>query len=199
MRTAGLAPADGLRHNAPSRRPETVMTARCRAFLAPLVLLSALMLGACAGYAGHGLVPGVADENAVRATMGEPAMRWPRDGGGAQLAYPRGPAGFHTWMVFIGADGRLERIENALESGHFARIVEGMTEDEVLRTLGPPQPQWTAYFPARDERVWEWRYCDSWNEAARFNVLFDGTTRKVRSTLSWTEGQKSHFSIGCSR
>ena len=31
--------------------------------------------------------------------MGAPAMRWREADGGERLAYPRGPAGFHTYMV----------------------------------------------------------------------------------------------------
>ncbi|MBW7902295.1 MAG: hypothetical protein H3C26_12490 [Rhodocyclaceae bacterium] len=169
------------------------MSVRCFA------VVCCLFLSACAGYSGRGLVPGVAGEAEVLATMGAPAMRWARPGGGAQLAYPRGPAGVHTYMVFVDAAGRLERIVNVLDAVHFARVQAGMTQDEVLRLLGPPQPQWTAYFPARDELVWEWRYCDSWGEAARFDVLFDGTAKTVRSTLSWTEGQKSEYRIDCAQ
>jgi hypothetical protein len=52
----------------------------------------------------------------------------------------------------------------------------------VLRLLGPSQPQWTEYFKARDELVWEWRFCDSWNQVALFDVLFDATTGIVRTT-----------------
>ncbi len=168
---------------------------RARAF----AVACCLLLAACAGYAGRGLMPGVAGEAEVRAVMGAPAMRWTLPDGGAQLAYPRGPAGFHTYMAFFDAAGRLERIVNVLDSAHFARVRPGMTQDEVLRLLGPSQPQWTAWFPARDELVWEWRYCDSWNEAARFDVLFDGATKTVRSTLTWTESQKSDYRVGCAQ
>lgn len=162
-----------------------------------LVLACCFFLAACAAYSGRGLTPGVSSEAEVRAVMGSPALRWDLSGGGVQMAYPRGPAGFHTWMVFVDAAGRLERIENVLDTAHFARVQTGMSQAEVLQLLGPPQPQWTAYFPARDELVWEWRFCDSWGEAARFDVLFDGATKRVRSTLSWTEGQKADFRIGC--
>lgn len=65
-----------------------------------------------------------------------------------------------------------------------------MTQEQVLRILGPAEPSWTVYFKARDELVWEWRYCDEWNELARFNVLFDGTKGTVRSTMSLTESQR---------
>ena len=64
-----------------------------------------------------------------------------------------------------------------------------MEKDRVLCILGPSEPSWTACFKARDEVVWEWRYCDEWNEAARFDVLFDGSKGTVRSSMSQTEMQ----------
>ncbi|MFZ4537432.1 hypothetical protein [Propionivibrio sp.] len=143
----------------------------------------AVLLAACAGYSGSNLKAGVATLPEVIASMGEPAMRWKDADGREQLAYPRGPAGTQTFMAFIGADGRLERIEGVLDMDHFARIVAGKSDKEaVLRLLGPSQPQWTAYFKARDELVWEWRFCDTWNRLARFDVLFDATTGIVRTT-----------------
>jgi hypothetical protein len=30
--------------------------------------------------------------------------------------------------------------------------------------------------------VWSWLFCDSWNQEAYFDVLFDGTTGIVRTT-----------------
>lgn len=131
--------------------------------------------------------------------MGAPAMSWNLPGGGRQLAYPRGPAGFQTYMVFIDAAGKLERKANVMDQEYFAKVQSGMTQSEVLQLLGPPQPQWTAYFEARNELVWEWRYCDSWNSAARFDVLFDGTTQRVRSAQFWSESQKSNYPIPCAR
>lgn len=143
-----------------------------------------LVLSACAGYGGSSLKPGIATLPEVIATMGEPAMRWNDADGRVQLAYPRGPAGTKTFMVFLGADGRLDRIENVLDMVHFARIDNGQSDQAaVLRILGPSQPQWTAYFKARDELVWEWHFCDSWNQLAFFDVLFDATTGIVRTTF----------------
>lgn len=104
-----------------------------------------------------------------------------------QLSYPRGPRGFHSFMVFLGPEGRLQRIENVMDTRSFARIQAGMTQSEVTRILGPSEPAWTAYFKARRELVWEWRYCDDWNSAARFDVLFDADSGKVRSTQSRRE------------
>ncbi|MCX7175008.1 MAG: hypothetical protein NT159_14040 [Proteobacteria bacterium] len=162
------------------------------------VLTACFLVAACATYDGRGLMPGHAEIEDVQRAMGEPAMRWQDPDGSVQLAYPRGPVGFHTFMVRIGADGKLQRVENVLDNKGFARIRPGMTEAQVLQTLGPPYPVWTAYFKARDERTWEWRYCDDWNNAAHFVVLFDGTSRTVRTALSVVEACGQAY-CACSR
>lgn len=162
----------------------------------PLWLCS-LLFSACAGYSGADLKAGTATEAEVRQVMGVPAMSWELPGGGRQLAYPRGPAGFQTYMVFIDAAGKLERNVNVMNMASFAKVQAGLSQAEVLQLLGPSQPQWTAYFKARDELVWEWRYCDSWNQAARFDVLFDASSKIVRSTQTWSDSQKSDLPIPC--
>ncbi|MCP5268333.1 MAG: hypothetical protein H6943_04735 [Zoogloeaceae bacterium] len=159
--------------------------------------ISLLLLSACASYSGQGLESGIATEAEVVQVMGAPAMTWKLASGGKQLAYPRGPAGFQTYMVFIDAAGKLERKVNVMNMETFAKVQSGMTQAQVLQLLGPPQPEWTAYFKARDELVWEWRYCDSWNSAARFDVLFDGTSKLVRSTMTWSESQRTNWPIMC--
>ena len=151
-----------------------------------IVVLSALLLAACASYSGSGLKPGEAQVEDVLNVMGQPAMRWQDSDGSLQLAYPRG---IHTFMARIGKNGKLQRIENVMNMKTFAQIRPGMTKSQVLRILGPSFSPGTAYYKARDELVWEWRYCDEWNERARFDVLFDGSKEVVRSTLSQTESQ----------
>jgi len=152
-----------------------------------ITLLFALFLGGCASYNGRGLQPGISNLDDIQRTMGEPAIRWREASGGERLAYPRGPSGFHTFMLETDKNGLLLSLENVLEPRHFARLREGMTQDEVLRIIGPPQPHWTVYFAARDELVWEWRYCDDYAESARFDVLFDNTSGKLRTTMSRPE------------
>lgn len=149
-----------------------------------IAALAALLLAACASYGGRGLVPGNSELAEVLRVMGEPAMRWQEPDGSLQLAYPRGPAGVHTFMVHIGPDGKLQRIENALEYRGFMQLRPGMSEAQVLQILGPPYAGWTGYFKARDERVWEWRYCDDMYNAAHFSALFDATSRTLRTTAS---------------
>lgn len=149
-----------------------------------LACVVVLIVSGCASYAGRDLVAGSSTEAELVAQMGAPAARWKAADGSLQLAYPRGPEGPHTFMAFFAPDGRLLRIENVLTERHFAQIVPGMSQEDVLRLIGPPQPQWTAFFGARNELVWEWRYCDYGGQLAFFDVLFDGTTQRVRSTMS---------------
>lgn len=149
-----------------------------------MLLCSTVLVSACAGhFAANHLQPGVTTLAGVTATMGTPAVTWKEADGSEQLAYPRGPADTQTYMVFIGADGRLQRIDAVLDLAHFARIENDKSDKAaVLRLLGPSQAQWTAYFKARDELVWEWSFCDEGSKLARFDVLFDATTGIVRTT-----------------
>lgn len=157
-------------------------SSECPVLLAFLVCL--LSLSGCAGYSGNRLQAGVATLGDVVAEMGQPAMRWKDADGSEQLAYPRGPTGPHTYMAMIGPDGRLQKIEQVLDMRHFAMVVAGKSDQTaVLRLLGPPVPQWTVYFAARDELVWEWLYCDDFSIEGRFDVLFDAPTGLVRSTM----------------
>ena len=150
-------------------------------------LLATMLLVACASYSGSGLKPGEARLGDVQGLMGPPAMRWQEPDGSVQLTYPRGPAGFHTFMVKLGPDGRLQGIADVLEEKSFARIRAGVTKDEVLRVLGPPDYSRSVYFKARDELVWDWRFCQLYGNSARFLVLFDGASGTVRSTMIQSE------------
>ena len=146
-------------------------------------LVAAMLLTACASYSGSGLAPGAARLEEVQALMGSPALRWQDADGSVQLAYPRGPFGFETYMVKLGPDGRLQSIANVLNEETFARIRAGMSKDEVLRLIGPPDYGQSAYFKARDELAWDWRFREVYGNPARFIVLFDATAGTVRSTL----------------
>jgi hypothetical protein len=151
------------------------------------VALPLVALYGCASYSGRNLKPGQATLQDVIATMGEPTMRWIAPDHSIQLSYPRGPAGFHSYMVYLDAGGHLQRIENVMDPASFYRIERGMSEDDVLRILGPPVPAWTQYFAGRRELVWEWRYCNELSQTSRFDVVFDGDHRKVRTSFGAPE------------
>src|ERR1700756_5583165 len=130
------------------------MPAAFRGSVLPWALSMATLCG-CASYSGRDLTPGQSTLQDVRASMGEPAMQWVAPDHSVQLSYPRGPAGLHSFMVYVDSSGRLQRIENVMDPASFYRIESGMTEEDVLRILGPSVPAWTQYFAARRELVWE--------------------------------------------
>jgi outer membrane protein assembly factor BamE (lipoprotein component of BamABCDE complex) len=144
-----------------------------------------VLCGCAAGPAS--LRPGVSMREDVLAAMGPPALRWSLPEGGERLSYPSGPDGYQSFMASVDAGGRLVRIENVLREPFLDRIAAGMSEDDVIRLIGPSVPGWTAEFDARNERVLEWRYCSQFSQIERFDVLFDRTSRTVRSTQSVVE------------
>jgi hypothetical protein len=162
----------------------------CRArvgYLRSCVQLAAVLtLSACA-FASARLTPGTATRQDVLAALGPPAMAWKLPDGGEQLAFTTGPAGYTTRMVYLGSDGRLARIQDALREPVLDRIEAGMSQDEVLRLVGPSVPQWTADFEVRREHILEWRFCSEFSQISRFDVLFDKDSGRVRSTLRWVE------------
>lgn len=136
-----------------------------------VALLGVLMAG-CASYDGRGLAVGKASEAEVVGLMGAPAAAWREADGRRQLAFPRGPAGLHTYMAFLDPAGRLLRIENVLDDAHFAHLRAGQTtRDEVARLLGPPGE--AVDFPRRRETVWDYRFRNAWGHEARYYVTFD--------------------------
>ena len=147
-----------------------------------LIVLSALLVSACAGYSGSNLKRGVSTLPEVIASMGQPAMVWTNSDGSQQLAYPRGPAGTQTFMAYVGSDGKLQRIKAVLDMTHFARVQAGMSMDEVLRVLGPSGSTWTQFYPRSNELAWSWLSCNSWNDQEFFDVMFDASTKIVSST-----------------
>jgi outer membrane protein assembly factor BamE (lipoprotein component of BamABCDE complex) len=63
----------------------------------------------------------------------------------------------------------------------FRAIQRGMTKDEVLRLLGPPDQ--TMRFPLTGNEAWDYRYQDTWGYMAVFSVTF-GPDARVVDTVS---------------
>ncbi len=118
-----------------------------------------------------GIEPGQSTEEDVRRQAGKPEIVWEEDGGGRRLEYPRGPEGGTTWMVTIGADGKVGKIEQVLTAENFTRVRVGMTKDEIRRLLGKPTK--VEAFRLKKEEVWGYRWFESQTDRAFFNVHFD--------------------------
>jgi outer membrane protein assembly factor BamE (lipoprotein component of BamABCDE complex) len=135
-----------------------------------LCIALALVASACAAYSGYNLQPGTSEEQ-VRQTMGAPAAVYEQGDGSRVLAYPKGPEGVETFMARVGADGRLVRIDQVLSDGRFEAIQPGLTEQQVLRMLGPPRDHMA--FARSATHAWDYKYQDTWGYPAIFSVIFD--------------------------
>lgn len=118
-----------------------------------------------------GIAPGQSTEADVLRQAGKPETTWEEENGARRLEYPRGPEGATTWMVTIDADGKVGRIEQVLTAESFARVRPGMNQDQVRRMLGKPTK--VEKFALKKEEVWGYRWWESSQEKAFFNVHFN--------------------------
>ena len=117
--------------------------------------LAAGVLSGCASYSGGSLVAGKSTAAEVEALMGKPAERIEKPGGGSVFYYPRGPAGGETYAVSIGADGKVQAVEQRLTDANIGRLVLGTSTDREVRELfGPPSR--TQHLPRLPRNVWEY-------------------------------------------
>ncbi|MBK5105146.1 MAG: hypothetical protein JJE42_12935 [Burkholderiales bacterium] len=87
--------------------------------------------------------------------MGKPAERVEKPGGGSVLYYPRGPYGRETYAVSIGADGKVQAVEQRLTDANIGKLVLGTTTAREVRELfGPPAV--TTRLPRLQRDVWEY-------------------------------------------
>ena len=139
-----------------------------------------LLAAGCANFSG--ISPGDSAPT-VEARLGPPGTVWKNADGSEAWEYPMGPTGVQTFMIDIGPDRAVRAVRQVLTEEYFAKVVAGMSREDVRRLLGRPKEVW--YFPARDEEVWTWRYLEV--NYRFFNVLFDRTSGTVRTTLRLDE------------
>ena len=143
------------------------------------ICLAACLISGCASYSGRGLIPGKSTTAEVEALMGQPAERLEKPGGGSVLYYPRGPAGRETFAVLIGADGKVQAVEQRLTDANIAKLVLGTTSVKEVRELFGP-PALTTRFAQLERDAWEYPMD---NLAAPFLLIvqfsYDGIVREV--------------------
>jgi hypothetical protein len=123
---------------------------------------------------------GVSTEGEVRIIYGAPSMVWEEEGGTRTLEFVKGPAGHRTFMIQIGADGKVKAIEQVLKPSNFVKVVQGMSEDQVRRLLGKPGKK--VPYAASNETAWFYRYMEG-AESRYFVVQFGQNTGLVTKTM----------------
>lgn len=123
----------------------------------------------CLLAAGCANLPGIAPGTpaaAVESQAGKPFRVWKEQGGATSWEYPQGPAGRYTWMVRVGADGKVTRVDQVLDWPFFNTLTPGMPMTEVEHTLGRPYGKVT--YPLTGETAWAWR----WVETVTYRCFF---------------------------
>ena len=119
-------------------------------------LLAATLLAGCASLGDSGLLPGKATGAEVEAMFGRPAERVMKPDGGSVLYYPGGPIGRTSYAVSVGADGKLQAIEQRLTDENIAKIMVGTTTAQQVRELLGPSLIHTK-LPWQERDVWEYK------------------------------------------
>ena len=119
------------------------------------ICLAAALIAGCASYSGKGLIPGTSTAADVEALMGRPAERIAKPDGSSVLYYPHAPVGRETYAVSIGADGKVQAVEQRLTDANIARLVRGTTTAREVRELFGPPPI-TTRLPRLQREVWEY-------------------------------------------
>ena len=146
---------------------------------AALILLSsAALLGGCS--TAGSLVPGQSAEADARARLGTPTDTRTDPNGDKVWEYATGPEGFYTYMVRIGADGRVKEFTQVLTEEELAKIVPGKTtRAEVRRMLGRPSDEKTY----RVGLTWSYRYKKGDTQPGYLVVTFNPDDT-VRDTIA---------------
>jgi hypothetical protein len=112
------------------------------------------LLSGCAGYSPSRDIVGQ-DKSVLVANMGQPEREYEVDGL-TVLHYPRGPAGSHTYFVYLDKDRRVVKSEQVLTEERFNAIRSGMTKDQVISIVGVTKI--TMGLSRQRGHVWFYRY-----------------------------------------
>ncbi|HDR9483481.1 lipoprotein [Burkholderia aenigmatica] len=132
---------------------------------------------------------GVSTVDDVLRAAGKPEMVRQNEDGSQRYEYPRGPFGTSTYMLDFGPDGRLMSITQALSAENIAKVVPGMTKDDVRQLLGKPTS--VSQYALSHEEVWSWHWAEGGVSGdAMFNAHFSPDGIVIRTSRSEAPGRE---------
>lgn len=141
----------------------------------------AAVLPACDSVNLQEIKPGITTAAEVRSRLGNPGFEFPNTDGSVTWEYTRQPSGIQCYMVTIGSDQIVSKMEQVLTDANFGKVRAGMSQDEIRRLLGAPASK--VAYANLGENIWEWRVEGMpRGEETYFMVHFDLATGKVRKT-----------------
>ena len=138
-----------------------------------LALVTALAAG-CAVLAPGTLKPGTSITEA-RKVLGGPRAEYPLPDGGTRLEFRQGR---QTWMLDFDAGGTLVRNQQVLTEANFAKILPGLTRQQVLMRIGHP----VEITPVGWQRLHVWNYRFYPGDCVWFRVSISDTSGGVTET-----------------
>ncbi|WP_232490744.1 outer membrane protein assembly factor BamE domain-containing protein [Burkholderia ubonensis] len=137
------------------------------------------------------LQPGVSTVDDLRRQAGKPEMVWQSEEELQRLEHPRGPNSTSTYMVDVGSAGRLIATIRVLNAANIAKVVPGMTLDDVRQVLG--QPMTIAQYALSHETAWSWHWEeDGVSRDAMFNAHFSPEGVVIRTSRSEAPRHEQH-------
>jgi hypothetical protein len=136
--------------------------------------------GACTTLRFPGGLPVGTPIGEARQSLGGPTAEYPLADGGTRLEFRQGAFGRQTFMLDFDASGRLASSQQVLTPQTFATITRGMTQDQVLATIGHP----AFAFPVGWQKlqVWNYRFGGLEGDCVVFQVSISNETRTVTDT-----------------
>lgn len=142
------------------------------------LLAAVVLLGGCASFGGHGLVPGQSRQADVEAAMGAPTDRLRLANGDTALYYSLLPFGRRMYVATVSAEGLLRSLDQRLTHQTIARIKINDTARQVRELLGPPDR--TGRMERLQRDVWEYPWLDAEEKRILWvQFSYDGTVREV--------------------
>ncbi len=92
----------------------------------------------------------------------------------------------YTYMATIAPDGTMVNYEQVLTVEKFYSLKPGRsTKQDVLRTVGHPDPFETDYLPLSGYEVWSYRYKESgvWNSMMHIHFDSQGVVRRLENGM----------------
>ena len=139
-------------------------------------IASLLLSAACTGYAPrHDLIGQHRD--VLITQMGPPEREYSWHGV-QKLHYPRGPAGWQTYFVYLDKDNKITHWEQVLTEDRFDGIKAGMSLNQVIDTIGITRIR--TQLAGDRGYIWYYRYQNTQCRSFAIEFSHDDT---VRGTL----------------
>jgi hypothetical protein len=143
--------------------------------------LATAFLPACDALNLPEIKPGITTASEVQSRMGNPGFEFQNEDGSVTWEYSRQPQGVTCYMITIGSNRIVEKMEQVLNEANYGKVRPGMSHEEIRRLFGAPASKMV--FKNLGEDIWEWRIEGTPPmDETFFMVHFDLNTGEVKKT-----------------